>query len=293
MLKTHDWFHSDGFPIAVERREPQEPFGAHIHEFSELVIITGGRGMHVTGRESWPLAAGDVFVIGGRRTHEYRGLNRLCLVNILYQPERLVLDMDDLAALPGYHALFTLEPAWRRRHRFNSRLHLSHEELGFVLGLVDELDEELKSRSAGFGFMAKASFMRIIGYLSRCYGKSRNPDSRALLRIAEAITFLETSFTESVRLDDLAGKVHMSKRSFMRAFHAATGCSPISYLIRLRILRAASMLRDGNETITEIAFAAGFDDSNYFTRQFTRLMGMCPRNYRKQHSKTVLNAVNQ
>ena len=34
----------------------------------------------------------------------------------------------DLVQLPGYHALFTLEPHWRRRHQFNSRLHLSPAE---------------------------------------------------------------------------------------------------------------------------------------------------------------------
>jgi hypothetical protein len=41
ILKSADWFHADGFPIAVERREPQEPFLPHRHEFSEIVIVTG------------------------------------------------------------------------------------------------------------------------------------------------------------------------------------------------------------------------------------------------------------
>ena len=45
-LHAKDWFHSDGFPLAVERREPQEPFDLHVHDFSELVVVTGGRGMH-------------------------------------------------------------------------------------------------------------------------------------------------------------------------------------------------------------------------------------------------------
>ena len=48
-LRKEDWFHSDGFPIVVARRDPQEPFGLHAHEFSEIVIITGGTGLHVTG----------------------------------------------------------------------------------------------------------------------------------------------------------------------------------------------------------------------------------------------------
>ena len=74
ILKTSDYFHRDGFPIVVARREPQEPFGLHAHDFSELVIITKGGGLHVTGRESWSLAAGDVFVIGGSRPHDYQNM---------------------------------------------------------------------------------------------------------------------------------------------------------------------------------------------------------------------------
>jgi hypothetical protein len=54
ILKRKDWFQPDGFPVAVERRDPQEPFGLHAHEFAEIVIITSGRGVHITGRETYP-----------------------------------------------------------------------------------------------------------------------------------------------------------------------------------------------------------------------------------------------
>lgn len=283
-LKTRDWFHPDGFPISIERRDPQEPFGPHAHEFSEVVIITGGKGLHVTGRESWPLSAGDVFVIGGPRAHEYQNLDRLCLVNVLFQPQKLELNLMDLASVAGYHALFTLEPAWRRKHQFKSRLHLSPQELARALGIVDQLDHELKQRAGGFGFMATALFMQLAGYLSRCYARSRHPNSRALLRIAETITHLETHYHEPIHLDELAGIARMSKRSFIRAFRAATGCSPISYLIEQRVNRAAALLRQGEDKVTDVAFNVGFSDSNYFTRQFRKVLGIPPTAYRRQHA---------
>ena len=250
----------------------------------ELVIVTGGHGLHVTGRESWPLGAGDVFVISTGRPHNYEGMNNLSLINILFQPRKLHLDFLDLASLPGYHALFTLEPAWRKRHRFKSRLHLSLAELGHVLGLVDQLDRELKGRDAGFGFMATAAFMQIQGYLSRCYERSRGPDSKSLLRIAQAITHLETDVDKDTNLDELARIAGMSKRGFLRAFQAATNKSPIAYLIQLRINRAAGLLRRGDESVTDIAFRVGFRDSNYFTRQFRKVFGASPRDYRNQHA---------
>ncbi|MEI7728544.1 MAG: helix-turn-helix domain-containing protein [Verrucomicrobiota bacterium] len=281
-LKTNEWFHQDGFPIAVERREPQAPFGMHAHEFSELVLITSGSGWHVTTKESWPLSAGDVFVISGSRPHTYERMDRLCLVNVLFQPDKLNLALFDLPTLAGYHALFTLEPAWRRRHQFKSRLHLSPPELRTVLGYLEQLETELKHRAPGFAFLSMANFMQIIGYLSRCYHRAWNPDSRALLRIAEAISHLETHYREPIELPLLAATAHMSRRSFMRAFQAATGNSPIAYLIQLRINRAANLLRQTDEPVTEIAFQVGFNDSNYFTRQFRSQMGVSPRVYRQQ-----------
>jgi len=281
VLKSRDWFRRDGVPIAVERRDPQEPFGLHAHEFSEIVIITSGRGIHVTGRESYPLTAGDVFVIGGSRPHDYHSMERLCLINILFQPRELGWPLADLRHLPGHHALFTLEPAWRRRHQFRSRLRLAPRELAVLLGLVDDLDQELRVRQPGFRFMAIAAFMRLVGYLSRCYNESRGADSQALLRIGAAISHLEANYQQTVAVEDLARIARMSKRSFMRTFRAATGLSPIAYLIQLRINRAAALLRSTSDTVTEIALRSGFEDSNYFARQFGKQMGLSPRRYRQ------------
>src|SRR4051794_38031447 len=165
-LRKEDWFHRDGFPLVVARRDPQEPFGLHSHEFSEIVVITRGTGVHVSGGESWPLSTGDVFVIGGDRPHDYRDIKDLRLINVLFDPADLRIDLRDLPSLAGYHALFTLEPAWRQRHRFKSRLHLAPKDLGVVIGIVDQLDEELQARKPGFGFVATALYMQLIGYLS-------------------------------------------------------------------------------------------------------------------------------
>ncbi len=287
VLRSSDWFHADGFPIAVERREPQPAFPLHSHEFSELVIVTAGVGWHVTGDEAWPLSAGDAFVIGGERPHSYERMERLGLINVLFRREALRLDPIDLAALPGYHVLFTLEPTWRRRHQFNSRLQLSARELAVALDRVDELDAELKRRDPGFGFMATAAFMRLVGYLARCSGRAQHPDSRALLRIGQAMSYIETHLAEPIHLDTLAQIAQMSKRSFIRTFRAALGESPISYLIKLRINRAAYLLRRNDESITDIAFNAGFSDSNYFSRQFKAAFGVSPRAYRRQHPQAL------
>ena len=284
-LKKQDWFHADGFPIVVERRDPQEPFGLHCHEFSEIVIITGGAGVHITGDDSYELKAGDTFVIGGERPHDYLNMDRLSLINILFDPSELPMSLGDLQTLSGYHALFTLEPAWRSRHQFASRLQLNPADINETLSLVDKVDNELKSRQPGFAVMAIAAFLELVTFLSRCYGQTHNPTSKSLIRVGETITHMRRNLSQSIALEDLINISGMSRTNYIRIFEAATGTSPISYLIKLRIEEASRLLRTSDRSVTEIGFDVGFSDSNYFSRQFRKLQGESPREYRKRRRR--------
>jgi len=281
-LKVSDWFHGDGFPISVEPRNPQQPFGLHNHEFCEIVVVTSGQGLHLTGDERWPIVAGDAFVITGNRPHTYEQMKDLRLLNILYRPDILQLDIQDLAQLPGYFALFRLEPVWRDRHEFKSRLHLTPMDLSYATSLIEKLQQELAEREPGFRFLATSLFMEVITFLSRCYSKSIHTDSQSLLRIAEAIVYIETHYAEPTEVEHLAEISHMSKRSFMRAFKKATGLSTISYLIRVRVSRAVELLRREKLPISKIASLVGYEDSNYFCRQFHSVLGISPSAYRRQ-----------
>jgi AraC-like DNA-binding protein len=190
--------------------------------------------------------------------------------------------MRDLLEMPGYHALFHLEPTWRASHQFNSRLHLSPADLRKVTVLIDRLEQELADRQAGFQFVATALFMEIVGSLSRCYSRNIQGNSQCLLRIAQAIAHLEVHYQDPMDLEYLAQIGRMSKRSLMRAFKKAMGMSPISYLIQVRMAKAVELLRQEELTITEIAHRVGYDDSNYFSRLFNTTMGLAPTAYRRR-----------
>ena len=84
------------------------------------------------------------------------------------------------------------------------------------------------------------------------------------------------------RLRDLAAAARMSESSLLATFKEATGQSPIDYLIHLRIQRAAEQLRHNTQSISEIAYSVGFEDSNYFSRQFRKTMQSSPRDYRRR-----------
>ena len=281
-LKTEDWFRTNGFPIAIERREPHEPFEPHAHEFCEIVIVAGDRALRPTRHDSRQPGTGDVLVLGNSETRLYREIEDLRLINILFRPELCDMELLDLSGLPGYKALFSFEPQGRNRNSQERALRLSPKELSIALNYVEILDHELKMQNPGFAFMAYVWFMQLVGYLPRAHSQSRSSDPRARSSVDDAIGHLEQHFDQPVNLDELSRLAHMSKRSFIRAFQAATGSTPIAYLVNLRLARAATMLSRHEENVTSVAYKVGYNDSNYFARRFHAMFGVPPSEYRKR-----------
>lgn len=58
------------------------------------------------------------------------------------------------------------------------------------------------------------------------------------------------------------------------------GTSPVDYVLRRRVTAACALMRGPSLNLTRVAIQAGFSDGNCFSRQFKRVMGQSPREYR-------------
>jgi AraC-like DNA-binding protein len=286
-----DYFGRDGFPVTA-RRVRTEPGGRpshahdvteidHYHDFCELALVLGGRGRHVLEGESFPVLAGNVFVVQGRQVHCFRDRVDLVLVNVMYDPLRLPLPSGLLRRLPGYSALFMLEPTFRSAHRFSSRLQLDRGDLGAAEALAERIERESAGAQPGHEAVLLGLLVELMAFLSRRYGESDVRESRALLEMGKLISTLEQRFGEPWTLEQMAKLARLSRTSLLRVFRQATGKSPIDYLIGLRVEAAKRRLRQSDLTMTEIALETGFGDSNYFARQFRIVTGTTPTAYRR------------
>lgn len=287
-LSSASIFEDSEFPLACMRIDDHGNTGIHRHSFHELVVILAGRGRHITDREEYTLEAGDVFLLRGTMAHGYADTEHMTLANILFDPGRLGLPMHHLRDLPGYHALFRVEPRLRPYDRLRNRLRLQAEELSEAAGMIARLQHEVKRKSPGYRFLASAHLMHLIGFLSRCYSHT-DPDQqteRPFLRMGEVLSYIELHCREAITVKELTRIAHMSESSLMRQFRRVMGRSPIEHVIRLRVLKAAELLQRSDVRVTEAAFACGFSDSNYFSRQFRRVMGISPREHRARRVPT-------
>jgi transcriptional regulator GlxA family with amidase domain len=86
---------------------------------------------------------------------------------------------------------------------------------------------------------------------------------------------------EGYTVEQLASDLCMSRMTFYRKIQSATGQKPTEFMRTIRLRRAAEMLREGRQTITEVSYATGFTSVSYFSRCFRTMYGVPPTQFGK------------
>ena len=113
-------------------------------------------------------------------------------------------------------------------------------------------------------------------YLSRLL--TEKPRDIRLIRVWEAV---ERDLRRPWSLDEMAAVACTSKQHFHRLCLGAYGLSPMRHLARLRLRRAADLLRYTADPVASIAAQVGYRDAFAFSAAFKRDSGLSPRAYRR------------
>jgi AraC family transcriptional regulator len=99
-------------------------------------------------------------------------------------------------------------------------------------------------------------------------------------RLQAVFEFIDANLTSEIDLADLAALTGLSTNHFIRAFRAATQCTPYGYVVARRLLRVSEALQRSDLSLAEIALTAGFRNLSSLTNTFKRHHGLTPSAYR-------------
>jgi len=92
--------------------------------------------------------------------------------------------------------------------------------------------------------------------------------------------FIEKNYASDITLDDMAAVACSSKYHFCRNFKKITGYGPYEYLVKYRVNKAKSLLKETDIPVGEIAESVGFGSTSNFIQTFKKLEGLTPLKYR-------------
>jgi len=272
--------------LNVRASVASKPFREHTHDCTELAIVFKGSAKHIINGRPHLAKAGDVYVIKPGSSHGFADTNDFSHYVFSYMPDMLEPSGADMRGSSGFQALFAIGQQ-SSGPEFNSMLRLSLEDLAKVRALVEAILAELSAKRPCYEAMAKALFSETVAFLSRRHEEQEDRSGTPLDvdRAARLASRLERRFMEPLNLQQAAKELGVSERQLRRIFHRHYGVSPVDYLMRTRVNRATELMNSSDMTLAEIAFACGFTDANYLSRQVKKATGLPPTEWRARRHR--------
>jgi AraC-like DNA-binding protein len=258
----------------------------HRNEGIELTYVSRGRTPFFVDRESFILESGSLTITRPWQQHRLGnpnvGASRLCwlILDVGVRrphhewrwPEWLVLCPEDLRRLTKLLS-YNEQPVWQ-----------ADDEIGAVF-------ERLAGLAQGFSPSACQSRLRLhinelfVVLLELLKTKSVRLDPHCISARRTVETFLQALPTHLERpwtLAEMAQQCGLGTSAFSEYCRRVTNRSPMKYLARCRVEVAKDMLKSRPElSVTDVAFACGFQSSQHFATVFRNQVGRTPSRFRE------------
>lgn len=252
----------------------------HWHSELEINYILQGEGEFICGNDRFHGKEGDILIILPNMLHaaypEPEG--NLIYQAFVFHPGMLGAGMNDRCAKESVRPLLNGDIGIRRIisgevERYTLFRACTEQILACAAGDVPHGDLLLKSELMKLFWLLETDGESTPGRKAKAdYGEIIRP----------ALEYMIKNFEKNISVEELAEAVHLSKSYFMSCFKRSAGVSAVEYLIQLRVGAACEAISSTEKRISDIAFDCGYSNLSNFNRQFKRVTGYSPKEYRKQ-----------
>lgn len=234
------------------------------HAYYEIYYLTRGSELYLVGNKSYELDEGDILLIPEGLEHKtIEADENRQRYSILCRPQ----------FIPG-----SARETLGERATVIRPLHSGDA--------IDEIISRIAKESTASDIHREDALRFLVGelmiMLARCENTYVQSEDNSPA-VATAIAYIKEHYSDRISLPDVAETCKVSSAYLSRRFKDEVGIGFSDYLSRFRLRHAAAMLKERPEaSITEVAFACGFNDSNYFSDKFKKQYGVSPLRFKKE-----------
>ena len=250
----------------------------HFHNCVELGFLRSGKGTLYVGDHVQEFEAPCVVIAPPNVPHAHTvPEGEVCSWNWLY--------VDPQAMLPNLSPRLSNMLSEYQRDVGGDECVISGREHPEVLSVLSMIIREMEMTKVHYHHIVRDLFGTLFLLLLRNYsGTAKNSPyiNTQLGCIAPAIAYIAENYMEEVSIEKLSHLCHVSTSHFRRLFKQVLGWSPLDYVQMVRIDRACVLLYNCDYSVTEIGLQVGYPSPSSFNRQFRRIHGISPSQWRQK-----------
>lgn len=237
-------------------------FGAHLHEHIELGFLLSGSTDLYLEDNKYHLKSGDFFIVFPNQIHRYEQSHEVRAYMIIYSP----------ALVPEFHGLFSKNipqsPIISGNNSAAKRL----------TGLFFEEYNSISAETVrGFILALTGMLFKNIEFIEQ--------DKYNISTLKNILIYCNEHYTDSITIENVADSLHISRSHISHIFKNKLNTTFGNYICAKRVNYACGLLKNSAISVTESAFASGFDSVRTFNRTFVKYTGRTPREYRKNQGE--------
>ena len=245
-----------------ERCAPRHAFGPAQRDHYLIHFVLSGEGVFYCGRESWPVRAGQGFLILPEEVTFYQADAKQPwhYAWVGYQGQQAGF-LTREAGLDAQHRVFTAaapSSAWET-----------------LAALRQDVQTLRLGQQAAAG-----DLLRFLALIAPSQGAEDAVD-QGRAYVSKALWYLSGRYDRPISIQETAAFVGLSRSHLYRLMEAACGCSPKEALLRIRMFHAARLLTTTALTLEEIAPRVGLQNGAQLGAAFRGLYGVTPGAYRR------------
>jgi len=267
-------FHIHKVESTFEARKP------HTHDYFQIYYIIYGSLIHFVKNDSSTLSHGDMFIIPPGMTHYITPTSDAVFYSFSFMPdffgEQTKANRLSLSFLKSLQTDFSQD--------IRPKISIEPEDIFYVENILEHMLKDFNEKPLGYNETICAYALILVTLLARNYfekAQSKLPDyfENNKQFVIHCIEYIKNNFTDKISLEEISKRSAMSKGNFCTLFAELTGHSFNSYLNLCRIKKATEYIKQGYK-ITAVYGLCGYDDFSTFYRNFKKIMGVSPKEFK-------------